>query len=141
MGEPPMYGGNGNFCVVMVCADVGQAELVGRQLSKLNNGCLITYRRAEDLFANRPTTRVALMILALDQKPAHMGWTLSWLRHRWPNCPIVVVGSDGGRQEELAARTGGAIFLTRPVPAEQWLDILQHNMPAVAQAQTQPSQR
>ena len=72
--RPPMkYGGNKNFCVVMVCADAGEAEQVGKQLSKLNTGCLVTYRRTEDLFQNRPAGHVALIILALNQTPAPFG--------------------------------------------------------------------
>ena len=112
--------------IVMACEDLGEAAQVGRQLSQVDNGALITYRRAEDVMLNRPSGRVALIILANSDDPEAIGRTLSWMRHRWPGCPIVVVGEMGGGAMELAARKGGASYLTRPVSPQQWAGMVQH---------------
>jgi len=109
---------------VMVCADMCQADIVSRQLSEVNSAYLVTYRRAEDLFFNRPTGRVALVILDTQADAADLTRTLKWLGHRWPRCPVTVVGAAGGGEEELAARSGGAFFLSRPVAPRQWADLL-----------------
>jgi len=115
-----------SVCIVMACADRREAELVSQRLSELNSGCLVTYRSAEDLLRNAPTGKVALVILATEDSPAVISRTLRWLRHRWPRCPITVVGGAGGAEEELAARQGGAYYLTRPVASHQWAAILSH---------------
>lgn len=112
--------------IVMACEDLGEAAQVGGQLSQVDNGALITYRRAEDVMLNRPSGRVALIILANSDDPEAIGRTLSWMRHRWPGCPIVVVGEMGGGAMELAARKGGASYLTRPVSPQQWAGMVQH---------------
>jgi len=113
-------------CVVMVCTDMREAEQVVRQLVKFDNGCLVTYRRVEDLKLNAPTGRVALVILSNAGSPSGIRRTLRWLRHRWPRCPITIVGNAGCGEDEMAAREGGALFLTRPVGQEQWAAILNH---------------
>jgi DNA-binding response OmpR family regulator len=110
----------------MVCTDISEAELVSRQLSELNSGCLVTYRRAEDLIRNAPMGRVALIILATSDAPAAIGRTLKWLRRRWPRCPITVVGDQGSGELEMTARKGAACYLTRPVTPEQWTAVLTH---------------
>ncbi len=112
--------------IVMACEDLGEAAQVGRQLLQVNNGALITYRRAEDVMLNCPSGRVALIILANSDDPEAIGRTLSWMRRRWPGCPIVVVGETGGGAMELAARKGGASYLTRPVSPQQWEGMVQH---------------
>ena len=114
------------LCIVMACADVGEADLVSRQLSEVNSACLVTYRRAEDLLYNLPTGRVALFILATVDTPTVISRTLRWLRRRWPRCPVLVVGDVGSGDYELAARKGGAYYLTRPVGPQQWESILSH---------------
>jgi len=103
-----------------------EAEQVVRQLVKFDNGCLVTYRRVEDLKLNAPTGRVALVILSNAGSPSGIRRTLRWLRHRWPRCPITIVGNAGCGEDEMAAREGGALFLTRPVGQEQWAAILNH---------------
>ncbi len=114
------------LCIVMACTDQTEADEVTQQLSQLNNGCLITYRRAEDLVFNAPAGRVALVILATNDSPEVLRRTLSWLRNRWSSCPVTVVGNEGGGRHELAAREGGAIYLTRPVEPHEWSSILAH---------------
>ncbi len=75
---------------------------------------------------NLPTGRVALFILATADTPAATGRTLRWLRHRWPRSPITVGGDVGSGAQAIAAREGGAYYLTRPVDPEQWDSILTH---------------
>lgn len=113
-----------SVCVVMACSDMKEADQVGRQLSQYNTGCLVTYFRAQDLMLNAPSGKVALVILATNDSPAVLQRTLSWLRHRWPRCPITVVGDVGCGEHEMVARSGGATFLTRPVSPGQWQAIL-----------------
>ena len=113
-------------CVVMACTDMSEAELVGRQLLEVNSACLVTYLRAEDVKTNLPAGKVALFILATADTPTSIGQTLRWLRNRWPSCPVVVVGDEGSGDYELAARVGGACYLTRPVGPEQWNAVLIH---------------
>ena len=115
-----------SLCIVMACADMSEADTVGRQLLELNSGCLVTYRKAEDLIYNTPAGKVALVILATEDTAVVIGRTLKWLRHRWPRCPIVVVGDSGGGQHEIVAREGAATYLTRPVSQQQWNAILAH---------------
>jgi hypothetical protein len=110
----------------MVCTDMSEAEQVGRQLSKVDMGCLVTYRRAEDLMSNAPSGRVALVILAADEDAARTSRTLVWLRRRWSRSPMVVIGDQGGGEQELIARQGGAYYLTRPVADPQWTSMLSH---------------
>lgn len=114
------------LCIVMVCADLSEADQVSRQLSELNTGCLVTYRRVEDLTLNAPTGKVALVILSAQDDPVVMARTLRWLRHRWPRCSVTVVGDAGSTEQELVAREGGAYFLARPVVPEQWAALLGH---------------
>ena len=103
---------------------MSEADQIGRQLLKLNSGCLVTYLRLEELMFLSPAGKVALVILAANDTPTMTRRTLSWLRHRWPGCPITVVADAGGGEQEVAAREGGANFLTRPVPMDQWREIL-----------------
>jgi len=117
-------------CIVLTCTDMREADEVGRQLLELNNGCLVTYRRAEDLMSNAPAGRVALVILATSDSPEVICRTLKWLRRRWPRVPITVVGDVGGGELELAARKEAACYLTRPVDAQQWRAILGHALGA-----------
>ena len=114
------------MCAVMACSDMQEADQVGRRLTEQNTGCLVTYLRAEDLLLNAPSDRVALVILATDDSVPVLRETLQWLRRRWPGCPITVVGDAGCGEREMAAREGGATFLTRPVSPEYWSAILSH---------------
>ena len=114
------------LCIIMACTDISEAEAVSRQLQELNNGCLVTYRRAEHILYSAPTGKVALIILATADSPAVVGRTLKWLRCRWPSCPITVVGDAGGGELEITARKGAACYLTRPVSPEQWRAVLAH---------------
>jgi hypothetical protein len=103
----------------MVCGGK-EAEQVRRQLWDQKIGCLMTYRRVEDMMLNCPTGRVAMVILAEEDAPADTQRTLNWLRRRWPACLITVVGGTDGVEHEMAARRGGAFYLT-PGEAEQQL--------------------
>lgn len=122
-----------SMCVLMACSDMKEADQVGRHLSELNTGCLVTYLRAGDFMLNVPSGKVVLVILAIDDSAPALRKALDWLRRRWPGCPITVVGDMGCGEYEMAAREGGATFLTRPVPAEQWSAILSHALGAVRQ--------
>ena len=116
----------GCLCIVMVCTDMSEADQVSQQLSELNTGYLVTYRRLQDLAYSVPAGKVALVILATNDAPALVGRTLNLMRHRWPRCPITVVGDSGGGLHEMTAREGGAYYLTRPVSPEHWVAVLSH---------------
>ena len=124
--SPTMRSGGRCTLVVMACADIREAGQVGRQRVEVNTGCLVTYRRAEELQRNVPAGKVALVILATEDQPHVMRRTLRWLKQRWPRCPITVVGNAGCGDDEMVAREGGAIYLTRPVTDEQWRAVLVH---------------
>ncbi len=117
---------NRRVCILMACADASEADQVGRRIGQLKSGCLVTYRRAEDMLSNAPRSRVALVILATDETPTRLTGMLSWLRNRWPHCPLTVVGTEGGGSYELSARSGGALYLTRPVSDGEWDAMLSH---------------
>jgi DNA-binding NtrC family response regulator len=124
MRVAPRYGEN--LCVVMTCSNGDEAAQVAGQLLQVNSGVLITYRRCEDVLANSPRGQVVLLILASTEEPAELTRALKWMRNRWPNCPITVVGDAGGGDVEVAARQGGACFLARPVTRDQWQAIVTH---------------
>ena len=126
-------------CVVMTCDDMSEAETVGQTLLKLNIGVLVTYRRACDLMLNAPAGRVAIVILATKDTPTVVRRTLRWLRHRWPHCPVTVLGDTGSGDLEMAAREGGASFLTRPVTCEEWLAVLSHTLAGHLKVEREPS--
>jgi len=115
-----------SICAVMACSDMQEAAQVGRHLSKQNMGCLVTYLKVEDLVLNAPTGPVALVILATDDSAPVLRRTLVWLRNRWPNCPITVVGDVGSGSREMAARESGATYVTRPVSDSEWSAIVSH---------------
>jgi DNA-binding response OmpR family regulator len=121
----------------MACSDMQEAGQVAGCLAELNTGCLVTYLKAEDLLLNAPGGPVALIILATDDSSRVLRRTLSWLRHRWPACPITVVGDEGCGDYEMAAREGGATFLTRPVSPEHWSAIVLQAFRSVRQAEPQ----
>lgn len=120
----------GGVCIVMVCADMSEADQVGRQLLELNTGCLVTYHRSEELMLNAPAGRVALVILAGRDSPGVLRRMLKWLRRRRPQCSITVVGDKGCGEHEMAARQGAANYLTRPVARGQWAALLAHALSA-----------
>jgi hypothetical protein len=103
---------------------MGEADQVSRQLEQVDNACLVTYRRVEDLMLNAPCGKVALIILATADAPLRVKHTLSWLRHRWPGCSITVIGDSGCGEHEMAAREGGAFYQARPVAPETWGSVL-----------------
>lgn len=114
------------LCIVMVCEDASEASAVGQQMQQVNTASLVTYRKAEDLYLNAPAGRVVLIILASLADPPAAEQTLSWMRRRWPQSPIFVVGNAGGPELEQAARQGGASYLTRPVTPDEWGAVLEH---------------
>ena len=128
-----MRSGGSTYCVVMACADKGEADAISKLLLQQNTECIVTYRRAEDILQHQPLGRVALVILSSWETSAKLGRIIRWLKHRWPRCPVTVLGSEGGGEDEMAARQGGALYLTRPVHPEQWTDLLEHVLrPATA---------
>jgi DNA-binding response OmpR family regulator len=114
------------LCVLMACGDAAEAAQVGQQVLKVNKGSLVTYRRAEDVLLGSPAGRVVLIILASGEDPRIVGRNLAWMRRRWPQCPIAVIGEKGGDATEMAARIGGASYLTRPVRPEEWAALVEH---------------
>ncbi len=106
--------------------DAAEAAVISRQVSQVHTGVLVTYRRADDILLNAPVGRVVLIVLAASDDPAAIAKTLTWMRRRWPRCPVAVIGDAGGGAVEMAARTGGASYLTRPVSAEEWTSLVQH---------------
>jgi DNA-binding NtrC family response regulator len=118
------------LCVLMACEDAAEAVQVGEQLLKVNKGSLVTYRRAADVLTNSPAGRVVLIVLAESGDPETLGRNLAWMRHRWPRCPIAVIGDEGGGEMEMAARRGGANYLTRPVRPEEWAALIEHVLSA-----------
>ena len=113
-------------CIVCVCTDASEADAIGRQLSQLDHGCSVGYRRCEDLMGNPPRLEASLVVLATDEAPRALQRTLRWLRGRWPRCSVVVVGDEGCGPQERAAREGAASYLTRPVTPQQWAALLAH---------------
>lgn len=111
-------------CVAMACTDESEARQMAQALSKLNTGVLITYRSAADLIRNAPRGAVSMVILAGRERPTEMRTALACLRRRHPYCPVAVIADTGAGEEELAARIGGAIFMTRPVEQEPWSALL-----------------
>jgi FixJ family two-component response regulator len=112
--------------VVLAGDDPAGTEAVGRRLLQLNTGALVVYGRLKDVLANPPAGQVAAVIVDTHEPPAAIRGALEWLRHRWSRCPITVIGDAGGGDQEMAARQGGACFLTRPVTEEQWSSLLSH---------------
>jgi DNA-binding NtrC family response regulator len=110
----------------MACDDMSQAEEVSHRLWQLNTGALVVYGQVADLRSNPPAGRIAAVIVDTHEPPVAVRRALEWMRHRWPGCPVTVVGDAGGGEQEMAARQGGASFLTRPVTEEQWLSLLAH---------------
>jgi hypothetical protein len=49
---------------------------------------------------------------------------------------VTVVGQAGGQRQEMTARQGGALYLTRPVQAECWSEMVSHVMPPAAQRES-----
>jgi DNA-binding NtrC family response regulator len=108
----------------MSCTEESEVYRVGHALLKQKTGVLITYRSATDLIQNAPNGSVAMVILAGRECPTEMRAAFDWLKRRHPHCPVAVVADTGAGEQELAARSGGAIFMTRPVDDEQWSALL-----------------
>ena len=111
-------------CIAMSCTEESEADQVGRAILHQKTGVLITYRSATELIQNAPCGAVAMVILAGRECPTEMQDVFGWLKRRHPHCLVAVVADTGCGEEELAARIGGALFLTRPVDEEQWSALL-----------------
>ena len=111
-------------CIAMSCTEESEARQVGHALLQQKTGVLITYRSAMDLIQNAPNGNVAMVILAGRECPMEMQQVFGWLKRRHPHCPVAVIADTGAGEEELAARIGGAIFMTRPLYEEQWSALL-----------------
>ncbi len=114
------------LCIVVACDDPAEAAQIGQQISQVHTGTLVTYRRPEDILLNPPAGRLVWIVLAAGKDPATIGKTVAWMRRRWPRCPLTVIGEAGSRAMEVAARSGGATYLTRPVSAEAWAGLVRH---------------
>ena len=121
----------------MACENLSEAVRVGQAISKLHTATLVTYHKTQDVLTNYPAGRVALIILASTEDPQLVGKTLSWMRRRWPQCPFTVIGDEGGGPLEIAARAGGATYLTRPVSPDQWAAIVHHALKVEGQIVTE----
>lgn len=111
-------------CIAMSCTEESEARQVGQALLQQKTGVLITYRSATDLIQNAPSGAVAMVILAGRECPLEMQEVFGWLKRRHPHCPVAVIADTGAGEEELAARIGGAIFMTRPLDDDQWSALL-----------------
>jgi FixJ family two-component response regulator len=108
----------------MSCTEESEAHQIGHALLQQKTGVLITYRSAMELIHNAPSGAVAMVILAGRECPTEMREVFGWLKRRHPHCPVAVIADTGAGEEELAARVGGAIFMTRPVDDAQWSALL-----------------
>ena len=111
-------------CIAMSCTEESEACQVGQALLHQNTGVLITYRSATELIHNAPNGAIAMVILAGRECPTEMHEVFDWLKRRHPHCPTAVIADAGAGDEELAARIGGAIFMTRPMDDDQWSALL-----------------
>lgn len=114
------------LCVLLTCDKPAEAGWARAAVSQVNNTILATYRKSKEILASRPVGRTALVILAAAEEADAVRRTLSWLRRRWPSCPVAVVGEAGSVEMELTARIGGASFLPRPVDPGVWMSIIHH---------------
>ena len=112
--------------IVMICKSDAEIKQVSELLLQVNRATLITYYRLEDLVLNRPNGEVVLFILADGDEVETLNKMLEWLRYRWPQSRLAVVGNQGGGEVEITARKGGAYFLTRPVSRWEWEALLDH---------------
>lgn len=132
-------------CVVVVNAHLEESDLLGRLLMQLqvNTGRVVTYERLADLLHNPPPTGSGgLIVVATKDAPALVMQALLWLRDRYGRCMMLVIGDEGCGELELAARAGGANYMTRPVDREQWLVLLsQVFAPVIASAPREPAPR
>lgn len=110
--------------IVMLCAELRDAEPMARSLEKLNSGSLLTYDRHEQLRLNPPVGEVAMFVIVDRESLESITGTLRWLGRRWPRAVRVVVGETGSGRQELTARMGGAIYLVYPAPQEQWQSLV-----------------
>jgi len=113
-------------CIIMVCKNDYEVDQVSGLLFQVNSATLITYRRLEDLILNRPTGEVVLFILADGDEVKMLEKMLEWSHSRWPYSSMVVIGDEGEGEMEIAARKGGAYYLTRPVSQWEWKALIQH---------------
>lgn len=111
-------------CIAMSCTEESEAYQVGQALLHQKTGVLITYRSATELIHNAPNGAIAMVILAGRECPTEMHEVFDWLKRRHPHCPTAVIADAGAGDEELAARIGGAIFMTRPMDDDQWSALL-----------------
>ncbi len=112
-------------CILVVCGDC-EAPRISRELSEINSGYVVSYRRVEDLVLNAPTGKVALVILAGRETPTVRERTLKWLRRRWGDCVITVVDSETSTEAEMTARKGGAMYMAEQIAPDKLSDLVSH---------------
>ena len=115
----------GGLRIVVVCADLGDADPIALSLEQLNTGSLLAYSRQSELRLNPPISDVALFVLfdaaCLESTPD----TLQWLGRFWPAAAKAVVGAVGASKQEVMARMGGAMYFTHPAYGGQWRSLVQ----------------
>jgi hypothetical protein len=118
-------------CVVLLSPFPQERDRIGEMVAR-GSGSLLSYERVEQLAWNEPVGRVAMVILATRETPESLGRVLSFVRRRWPRTTTVVVADEGSGDVERAARGRGALFFTRPVGGQLWLDMVQHTLQSTA---------
>lgn len=108
--------------MAMLSVDASEVKEVGEILSRFE-ATLIRYTSLGDLMQYSPAGRIALAILTNKEPSKRLERLLEGIRHRWPDCRMVVVGDEGGGRYERVARAGGALYLSRPVDVSEWMDV------------------
>ena len=119
---------NGAAHVVLVCADLTEADQVSRQLASHSHACLVAYRKVEDFAQAAPRGNVALIILADAGPPEAVGWILRIASWRWRKGPTAVIGNAGDTELELVARASGASYFARPMSEREWEALVGHGL-------------
>ncbi len=106
--------------IVIVCAELSDADPIALSLEQLNTGSLLAYSRQTELRLNPPIGDIALFVLFDREFLESTADTLQWLGRYWPAVATAVVGKTGSGRQELMARTGGAMYFVYPACGGQW---------------------
>jgi hypothetical protein len=95
----------------------------------VNIGSIVVYHRLVDLLHAPPRGEdLGLIVLGDQIEPAALVRTLRWLARQYPLATLAVLADTGSGACEVAARLGGAVFLTRPYQQPDWSDLLGHTV-------------
>ncbi len=122
--QPAMRLAKKRLNVALVCAGGCEVQQLAQAVLQSNSGCLVTFQRVTDLLHNSPAGKLSMIIVSSEGQADTLGEGLGRLRHRWPHCPLAVVGGLGSGAHELVARQHAAVYLTRPVTQAQWLALV-----------------